>query len=192
MKRFIGALMVTGLCAGCLGGGMKVVPLSDSVRGFHEGLRWQRFKVAASFIAPGALKDSFLETREEVAEDVKVTDTVVMSLQIGPKGQRAFVKVRYTWHFDRIGVVEKTVVLQRWVKPKKLWLLKDEEIVSGEKLWPVLKPAAKPSPKFDEFGQLPEKTPKRRLREGITHWLSNGYLARMPLSAAIGVFRKGA
>ena len=124
----IGALLLVG----CMGGGLKVVPLEQTVRGFSESLRWERFDAAAEFLKPGTIKENFVENREDMSDELRITHVEVLKLKYGPKGYRAIVTMRYTWHYDREGVVKKTVVRQRWIKTKKLWLLKDERYERGD------------------------------------------------------------
>src|SRR5262245_43213751 len=70
----------------------------QSVRRYHEDIRWARYNDATLTLAP-SLRKQFL-TRARIAEpDIAVGDYELFSADIDPKGKdKAVVQVRITWN----------------------------------------------------------------------------------------------
>jgi hypothetical protein len=104
--------------------------LVEAVRTYHEGIRWQRFPVAATRV-PSAQRDDFVEERDKLAEDLQINDyEVVRVTQRDDK--RAEVQVKYTWYLDSEGTVRKTHAVEGWERHGKIGLLVDERRLRGD------------------------------------------------------------
>ena len=68
--------------------------LFESVRTYHEGVRWERFPAAASRVPP-AERDEFVEERDRLAEDLRISDYEVVRVA-AKTDRRAQVQVKYT------------------------------------------------------------------------------------------------
>jgi len=126
MKKF---LLLSLLAAGCGGLPSKGEPLIDSVMLYNDGVRWERLTHAAARVPPAARED-FLDVREELAEDLQISDWEVE--RVREKGSRATVRVKYTWYLDTVGTVHETHADQAWERRGKAWLLIDEQRTRGE------------------------------------------------------------
>jgi hypothetical protein len=124
------AMLLAGLVAGCAHAPRKGEDLAESLRTYHEGVRWQRFPAAASRI-PAAQRDEFVEERDRLADDLQISDYEVV--RVSARGEkRAEVQVKYTWYLDSEGVVRKTHAVEEWERHGKVWLLVDEHRLRGD------------------------------------------------------------
>jgi hypothetical protein len=131
MTRFIAAAIALAvLAAGCAHSAKRGEDLTESVRTYHEGVRWQRFPAAASRI-PADQREDFVEERDRLAEDLQVSDYEVV--RVSSRGERrAEVQVKYTWYLDSEGVVRKTHAVEEWERHGKIWLLVAERHLRGD------------------------------------------------------------
>jgi hypothetical protein len=103
--------------------------LSDSVRRFNDGVRWERFAVAAAAIPP-AQRSQFVDEMDERAGDVKITDYDVV--RVDPRGDReARVQIKLSWYKASEGTVHETHAMQTWERHGKLWLMVEEQRLRG-------------------------------------------------------------
>jgi hypothetical protein len=126
MKKVILACM---LAAGCGAVPKAGEPLVDSVTLYNDGVRWERLVNAASRV-PAAQREDFLDEREELAENLKITDWELE--RVYEHGGKARVRVKYTWYLDDEGTVHETHAAQAWERHGKAWLLIDEQRTRGE------------------------------------------------------------
>lgn len=105
----------------------------ESVRGYNEGIRWQRWTHAAAHISPRE-RDDFLDERDELEDDLRITDYQIRHVTLGPKSQRARVLVKYEWHSDRKGIVNHTTSRQMWERHGRRWILAEEYRIRGEEM----------------------------------------------------------
>jgi hypothetical protein len=124
--------------AGCGGLPTRGEPLLDSVTLYNEGVRWERLTHAAARVPP-AEREHFLDEREELAEDLKISEWEVE--RVGEKGARASVRVKYVWYLDTEGTVHTTHTDQAWERHGKAWLLVDERRTRGEPMPGVREPS---------------------------------------------------
>src|SRR5262245_53891231 len=122
-------LLVCILAAGCGAVPKSGEPLVDSVRLYNEGVRWERLSNAGARV-PAAERDDFLDEREELAENLKITDWELE--RVYEKAGRAQVRIKYTWYLDDQGTVHETHAAQDWERHGKAWLLVDEHRTRGE------------------------------------------------------------
>lgn len=128
MKRALVLLVIMS------GGGCAHAPrgesLMDAVRTYNEGVRWERFTAAAAAV-PAPERDAFLDEREELAEDLRISDYEVVRVKDrGPDA--AEVQVKLTWYQDSVGTVRETWARQRWERQGKSWRITGERRVRGD------------------------------------------------------------
>jgi hypothetical protein len=116
--------------AGC-GGAPKHETLMDAIRTYNEGVRWERFSAAAARV-PAKEREAFLDEREELAEDLRITDYEVV--RVKDKGDAADVQVKLTWYKDSEGTVRETWAKQAWEHRGKAWRIVDESRVRGAEM----------------------------------------------------------
>jgi hypothetical protein len=100
----------------------------DAVRTYNDGMRWSRFAAAASAV-PARQRDAFLDEREELAEDLRITDYEVV--RVKDTGDAANVHIKLTWYMDSEGTVRETWAAQSWERHGKAWRIVDERRVRG-------------------------------------------------------------
>jgi hypothetical protein len=106
--------------------------LTESVRSFNEGVRWERFTVAATSIPPPQ-RAQFVDDMDERAADVKITDYEVV--KVDARGEReAQVQVKMSWYKSSEGTVHETHALQTWERHGKLWWMVDETRLRGAEM----------------------------------------------------------
>lgn len=104
--------------------------LMDAVRTYNEGVRWERFTAAAATV-PARERDAFLDEREELADDLRITDYEVV--RVKDKGpDAADVQVKMIWYQDSVGTVRETWARQRWERQGKAWRITGEHLVRGD------------------------------------------------------------
>jgi hypothetical protein len=124
------ALFALALVA-CGGTQKPAENLMDDVRGYHEGLRWQRYEDAAARL-PTAARERFLDAREELDEELKIDDYEITRVKLGRSEKKAVVQVKVVWHLDSVGVVHDTVIEQQWESRRRMWFLVSEKVKRGE------------------------------------------------------------
>ena len=132
MKRLIPILIL----AGC-GGVQRSESLMDAVRTYNDGVRWERFTAAAA-VVPARERDAFLDEREELADDLRITDYEVV--RVVNKGDRAEIQVKLSWYLDSRGSLHDTWVRQRWERQGRTWRVVEERRVRGEPMPGVAEP----------------------------------------------------
>lgn len=115
--------------AACRPPGATRSALPDAVRTYTEGVRWERFEAAAVVIPP-AERAAFVDERDTLAKDLRITDAEIIHLQAAERTAEAAVKL--TWYSEREGVLHTTVAHQRWERQGKAWRLVDEVRGRGE------------------------------------------------------------
>ena len=106
--------------------------LSESIRQFNDGVRWERFAVAASSIPP-AQRSQFVDDMDERASDLKITDYEVV--RVDPRGRtEASVHIKLSWYKASEGTVHETHALQTWERHGKAWWMVDESRMRGTEM----------------------------------------------------------
>jgi hypothetical protein len=157
---------VTGLTglwgvAGCGAAQREPEPLDQAVRVYNDGLRWQRFDEAASRL-PAARRDDFLDQRDQLHDDLRISEYDVIRVRYDDKQRRARVQVKYTWYLESRGVVHETHAVQTWHRGDEIWVMRGERFLRGE-VMPGLQgadedPEAKTGAE-SKHGPDPEATP---------------------------------
>jgi hypothetical protein len=112
--------------------------LSESIRQFNDGVRWERFAVAASSIPP-AQRSQFVDDMDQRASDLKITDYEVV--RVDPRGRtEASVHIKLSWYKASEGTVHETHALQTWERHGKMWWMVDESRLRGTEMPGLLEP----------------------------------------------------
>jgi len=116
--------------------------LVESLRAYNDGVRWERFAVAAVHVPPKE-RSAFVDEADERAKDIKITDYEV--LNVDPKDDRvASVQIKLSWYRASEGLVRETQALQTWEKHGKTWWMVDEERIKGHEMPGLQEPLSKP------------------------------------------------
>lgn len=123
--------MVAALGAGACTGSQRTPPLDEALRTYNDGVRWQRFTVAAAHV-PAPRRDDFLDQRDQVGEDLRISEYEVIRVRYDRSGRLARVHVKFVWHLDSRGVVHTTHTVQSWQFQGKGWVLAGERHLRGQ------------------------------------------------------------
>lgn len=122
--------------------------LVDSVRQYNDGIRWERFAVAAVHVPPKE-RSVFLDEADERAHDVKITEYDVVGIE--PKGDReAAVQIKMSWYRDSEGTLRETQAMQHWEKHGKTWWMVDETRLKGHEMPGLDEPAPQAGASLEE------------------------------------------
>jgi hypothetical protein len=120
------------VCLVACGAGQHPEPLGDAVRSYNEGVRWERFSMAAAYLPPKE-RSTFVDEADQRAKDVKITDYDIVTIE--PKGEReAKVQVKLSWYKDSEGTLHETHATQTWERHGKGWLMVDEARLRGPEM----------------------------------------------------------
>lgn len=130
MKRFV-LVMLLGVTA-CSAAQKDTETLSESIRVYNEGIRWQRYSVAANALPPKE-RARFVDEMDERSNDLKITDMEIVKVDgEGPKAAK--VQVKISWYSDREGTLRETHALQSWERHGKQWWMVDTVRVRGHEM----------------------------------------------------------
>ena len=127
------AALITILLLGCGAAMPHDEPdLSESVRQFNDGVRWERFAAAAVAIPPRE-RSQFVDDMDERASELKITDYEVV--RVDPRGtSEAKVHIKLSWYKASEGTVHETHALQTWERHGKSWWMVDEIRLRGAEM----------------------------------------------------------
>ncbi len=142
MKKW--AFLIIAILCACGGSSMKRANmLLDDVRGYHDGLRWERFSQAVLRLPP-AERGEFLEVRDELSDDLRISDYDIVRVHYLKKDMRAEVVVKYMWHLDSRGIVHRTSAREIWERRGKRWILTSEIRSRGKEMPGLDEPEKEP------------------------------------------------
>lgn len=136
-------LAIATACAACAAAPKSGETLAESVRTYNDGLRWQRYAVAAGRLPP-AERSAFVDEWDARSEDLKITDYEIVD--VVARGDRALVQVKVSWYGEREGTLHDTHARQTWQRRGKIWLLTDEVRVRGHEMPGLAEPPAEAAP----------------------------------------------
>ncbi len=120
------------LLAACGQAQQNTETLGESIRSFNEGVRWQRFEMAAVSIPPRE-RSKFVEAMDERAESLKITDYELV--RVDRKGDKeAKVHLKISWYMDNEGTLHETHAMQTWQRKGKAWLMVDQSRYRGDEM----------------------------------------------------------
>ncbi|MBA3498973.1 MAG: hypothetical protein H0T65_01285 [Deltaproteobacteria bacterium] len=124
--------IVLVFAAACAGRQQNTETLAESIRSFNEGVRWQRYEVAAVSIPPRE-RSKFVEMMDERAEDLKITDYEIVRVD-RRSDKEAQVHVKVSWYMDNQGTLKETHAMQIWQRKNKTWLMIDQSRYRGDEM----------------------------------------------------------
>jgi hypothetical protein len=140
MKRLIFAMAVTFSLGACGGAQKDTETLTESVRNYNEGVRWERYTMAASSLPP-KLRGAWVDEMDKRSKDLRITDYEILRLD-STGGRSAQVQVKMTWYMDSVGTVKETHAMQTWERKGKEWFMVDEVRLRGDEMPGLTEPAA--------------------------------------------------
>lgn len=127
-------------CLVACGAAQRPEPLGDAVRSYNDGVRWERFAVAAVHVPPKE-RATFVDEADQRAKDIKITDYDIVKIE--PRGEReAKVQVKLSWYKDSEGTLHETHSIQTWERQGKGWLMVDESRLRGPEMPGLPEPLA--------------------------------------------------
>lgn len=136
--RGLAAMILAASAAACSAAPKSGETLAESVRTYNDGIRWQRYAVAAGRLPP-AERSAFVDEWDARSEDLKITDYEIVD--VVARGDRALVQVKISWYGDREGTLHDTHARQTWQRRGKIWLLTDEVRLRGHEMPGLAEPA---------------------------------------------------
>ena len=132
-------IVPAGLAAACGAHPGGPETLTESVRGFNEGVRWGRFASAATRVPPRE-RSQFVEDMDQRADDLKITDYEIV--RVDARGEReARVQVKLSWYRTSEGTLRETHAMQTWERRGKAWMMVAEARVRGAAMPGLPEPA---------------------------------------------------
>jgi len=105
--------------------------LSESIRIYNDGVRWERFSVAATHV-PTAQRSQFVDEADQRAKDLKIADYEVV--RVDRAGDAAKVQIKVSWYRDSEGTLRETQAMQTWERQGKNWMIVDEARLRGAEM----------------------------------------------------------
>jgi hypothetical protein len=155
MKRLILITIAFGALA-CGGARQRADDLMDSVRGYNEGVRWNRYETAAAAVPPKE-RDQFIEEREDLEKELHISDYEVVRIG-GAPDRTAHIEVKYTWFKDSEGIVRETRAIQTWERHGKAWMIVDERRSHGPEMPGLREPDPGPAAPPGDAEKKPDPT----------------------------------
>lgn len=106
--------------------------LSESIRAYNEGMRWERFDSAAIHVPPKE-RSTFVDEQDERRKDLKITDYEIV--RVDKKSDKlAQVQVKMSWYLDSEGTLRETSAVQTWERHGKAWWVVEEKRLRGREM----------------------------------------------------------
>lgn len=128
MPRAAGLSLCAVVLLGC-GAPKSHETLVESIRTFNEGVRWERFSVAATSVPP-AERSAFVRDMDERAEDLKITDYDIITVD-KHRADEAHVQVKWSWYRTSEGTLHETHADETWERHGDAWWIVDTTLVRG-------------------------------------------------------------
>jgi hypothetical protein len=103
-------LLFVMMLAACGGAQKDRETLTDSIRSYNDGMRWQRFEIAASQVPPKE-RAEFVDEMDERGDNLKITDYEVVKVDT-PSEKTANVQIKVSWYLDDVGTLKETHAMQ--------------------------------------------------------------------------------
>lgn len=106
--------------------------LADTIRGYNDGVRWERFAAAAVAVPPAERAD-FVDEMDQRSKDLRISDYEIV--KVDQKTEKvANVQVKLQWYLDSVGTLRETHALQTWERKGKTWWIIKEERFRGDEM----------------------------------------------------------
>jgi hypothetical protein len=129
MKPWFSIVLIASGCGAAAQLSNPSENLTDAVRSYNDGVRWERFAVAANHVPPKE-RGRFVEEMDRRSEEMRITDYELVTVDArGPREARVHVKV--SWYKDTEHVLRLTHAVQTWERHGKVWWMVDEAKLRG-------------------------------------------------------------
>jgi len=136
-------LVLAVLVGACGASAKNAETLTESIRAFNDGVRWQRFALAANAIPPKE-RGEFVDEMDQRAEDLRITDYEIVRVDSqGPKAAK--VQIKIAWYLDSEGTLRETHAVQTWELHGKQWWMVEATRLRGDEMPGLLEPASEPA-----------------------------------------------
>lgn len=126
----LGALFL--LIGGCVGLSSEE-RLKTAIYDYNNAVRWGNVRQATPFLKRDR-QAAFVSARRRERNELELNDYEIVEVEVSEGGQRADVRVTYTWHRRSQGLMRQTEASQQWQRKGRDWLLVDEKRTAGEAL----------------------------------------------------------
>jgi hypothetical protein len=111
------------------GGHQTTETLAESIRSYNDGVRWQRYAIAAARL-PAAERSRFVDEMDARAEELRIIDYDIVRVDArGPREAR--VQIKMAWFTNAEQILHETHAMQTWELHGKSWFLVDETHLRG-------------------------------------------------------------
>ena len=124
--------------------------LRDTILGYNEETRWNRLDLASQRVAP-PYRGQFRATHYQWHERMQIADSEVLHVQIGEDRAEATSTVSVRWYDQRTMLLAETVLIQKWKRVGRSYVLVEERVGHGDGRLMAL-----PDPAADDDPQPPE------------------------------------
>lgn len=141
-RAFSSLVVALALAGGCGASAKNTETLTESIRAFNDGVRWQRFSLAANAIPPKE-RGKFVDEMDQRAEDLRITDYEIV--RVDSQGPRvAKVQIKISWYLDSEGTLRETHAVQTWELHGKQWWMVEATRLRGDEMPGLVEPATEP------------------------------------------------
>lgn len=141
MRAALISVMVLGVGCGA-SQARDTANLTDAVTSYNDGVRWERYTLAANAIPPRE-RAQFVDDMDERSHEVKITEYDVVRVE--PKGEhRARVQIKLSWYKPADNTVHETSAIQTWERHGKAWWMVDETRLRGAEMPGLAESAIEP------------------------------------------------
>src|SRR5260370_14585633 len=116
--------------AACFTGMTTRDRLSAAVREFNDGVRWKKYESAVMHMAV-ADRRRFADRHAALDDELDISDYEIQRIDVDSKSDTADVTVDVSWSLKHRGLLERTLVVQKWEAPRGGWLMVKEERLAG-------------------------------------------------------------
>jgi hypothetical protein len=106
--------------------------LAESVQAYNEGVRWERYNMAAAHVPP-AERAEFIDDSDERSKDLRITDYEVIRME-QRSNNAAQVQIKMSWYLDSQQKLRETSAVQNWERHGKTWWVVDETRLRGDEM----------------------------------------------------------
>jgi len=133
-------ILLIAALAGCGASTKPMEALGETVRGYNESVRWERFATAAQALPPKQ-RLTFIDEWDERSSDLKISDYEVVKVEpTGTTGKEAKVQVKLSWYRTSEGTLRETQAIQTWERHGKAWFLVDATRLRGPEMPGLVEP----------------------------------------------------
>lgn len=120
------------LLVGCIGAGLSDRDrLKMALEEYNDGLRWGKVEAACAHL-PVALRQPFAERFQQLSGELEVMDYEVQRIEWDRKAGTARVRIDMNWSLKRRGIVERSVIEQKWQEAGSgSWIIAEQRRVAG-------------------------------------------------------------